>query len=63
MIRVASVENPTGIANPHPRAWTQSKLARTGRLEAVKRGKVWYTTQQAVDTYRRSVESVQSDSL
>lgn len=34
-----------------------SLLARTGRLEAVKRGKVWYTTQRAVDTYRRSVES------
>lgn len=34
-----------------------SLLARTGRLEAVKRGKVWYTTRQAVDAYRRSVES------
>lgn len=32
-----------------------SLLARTGRLEAVKRGKVWYTTQQAVESYRRSV--------
>ena len=38
-------------------------LARTGRSEAIKGRKVWYTTQQAVDTYRRSVESVQSDSL
>lgn len=34
-----------------------SLLARTGRLEAVKRGKVWYTTRQAVDAYRQSVES------
>ena len=25
MIRAASVENTTGIANPHPSAWTQSK--------------------------------------
>ena len=32
-------------------------LARNGRLEAVKRGKVWYTTRQAVDAYRQSVGS------
>lgn len=32
-----------------------SLLARTGRLEAVKRGRNWYTTRQAVDAYRRSV--------
>lgn len=32
-----------------------SLLARTGRLEAMKRGKVWYTTRAAVETYRRSV--------
>ena len=33
-----------------------SLLARTGRLEAVKRGKVWYTTRNAVEVYRREVE-------
>lgn len=32
-----------------------SLLARTGRLEAVKRGKVWYTTRQAIEQYRQSV--------
>lgn len=32
-----------------------SLLARTGRLEAVKRGKAWYTTRHAVDAYRRSL--------
>lgn len=40
-----------------------SLLARTGRLEAVKRGKVWYTTRQAVDAYRRSVEASRDVSL
>ncbi|MFZ1466042.1 MAG: Fic family protein, partial [Anaerolineae bacterium] len=34
-----------------------SLLARSGRLEAVKRGKVWYTTRQAVDAYRQSAGS------
>ena len=33
-----------------------SLLARTGRLDAVKRGRNWYTTHQAVALYRRSVE-------
>ena len=32
-----------------------SLLARTGRLEAVKRGKVWYTTHRAIEDYRQSV--------
>jgi Fic family protein len=32
-----------------------SLLARTGRIEAVKRGRVWYTTPAAVDEYRESV--------
>jgi hypothetical protein len=32
-----------------------SLLARTGRLEAVKRGRVWYTTRRAVVAYRQSV--------
>ncbi len=32
-----------------------SLLARKGRLEAVKRGRVWYTTRQAVETYIKSV--------
>jgi Fic family protein len=32
-----------------------SLLARKGRLEAIKRGRVWYTTRRAVDFYLRSV--------
>jgi len=32
-----------------------SLLARKGRLEAIKRGRVWYTTRHAVTTYRQSV--------
>ena len=32
-----------------------SLLARRGRLEAIKRGRVWYTTRRAVAAYRRSV--------
>jgi hypothetical protein len=32
-----------------------SLLARTGRLEAIKRGRVWYTTRQAVTGYQESV--------
>lgn len=32
-----------------------SLLARIGRLEAVKRGRNWYTTRRAVDTYLRSI--------
>lgn len=32
-----------------------SLLARTGRIEAVKRGRVWYTTRVAVVEYRKSV--------
>lgn len=32
-----------------------SLLARTGRLEAVKRGRNWYTTPQAVEEYRQSI--------
>ncbi len=33
-----------------------SLLARKGRLEAIKRGRVWLTTRQAVMEYRKSVE-------
>ena len=33
-----------------------SLLARKGRLEAVKRGRNWYTTRRAVAAYRQSVE-------
>ena len=33
-----------------------SLLARLGRIEAIKRGKVWYTTRQAIQTYRESTE-------
>ena len=32
-----------------------SLLARTGRIEAVKRGRVWFTTHNAVVEYRKSV--------
>lgn len=40
-----------------------SLLARTGRLEATKRGRVWYTTPRAVAAYRRSVggDAVESE--
>lgn len=33
-----------------------SLLARTGKLEVTKRGRIWYTTRRAVEAYRRSVE-------
>jgi hypothetical protein len=33
-----------------------SLLARSGRIEAVKRGRVWFTTRTAVEEYRKSVE-------
>jgi hypothetical protein len=32
-----------------------SLLARTGRLEAIKRGRNWYTTRQALAAYLESV--------
>lgn len=32
-----------------------SLLARTGRLEAIKRGRNWYTTRRAMAAYRTSV--------
>jgi hypothetical protein len=32
-----------------------SLLARMGRLEAIKRGRGWYTTRRAVVAYRQSV--------
>jgi hypothetical protein len=32
-----------------------SLLARTGRLEAIKKGRVWYTTSNAVEGYRNSL--------
>lgn len=34
-----------------------SLLARTGRLEAVKRGRNWMTTRQAIESYRQSLDS------
>lgn len=33
-----------------------SLLARTGKIEAVKRGRVWYTSHRAIEVYRESVE-------
>lgn len=38
-----------------------SLLARRGSLEAIKRGRVWYTTRQAVAVYRQSLESGQDN--
>lgn len=35
-----------------------SLLARNGRLEAVKRGKAWYTTRGAIEAYRQSLAPV-----
>ena len=35
-----------------------SLLARIGRLEAIKHGRVWLTTRQAVSDYRKSVKKV-----
>jgi Fic family protein len=35
-----------------------SLLARKGRIDAIKRGRVWYTTRQAVDDYRDSINHV-----
>jgi hypothetical protein len=32
-----------------------SLLARTGRLEAIKKGRLWYTTSNAVEEYRNSL--------
>lgn len=37
-----------------------SLLARTGRLEAIKRGRNWYTTRRAVQAYRQSLEDTTS---
>ena len=37
-----------------------SLLARTGRLEAIKRGRIWYTTRRAVATYQQSVQPDQT---
>lgn len=37
-----------------------SLLARKGRLEAVKRGRVWHTTRRAVADYQRSVSKAQA---
>ncbi len=33
-----------------------SLLARKGRIDALKRGRIWYTTRRAIKTYRESVE-------
>ncbi len=37
-----------------------SLLARKGRLEAIKRGRVWLTTRHAVADYRQSIEGENS---
>jgi hypothetical protein len=33
----------------------QHTAGRKGRLEAIKRGRIWYTTRHAVAAYRQSV--------
>ena len=33
-----------------------SLLARTGRLEAIKRGRIWHTTRKALETYLSSIQ-------
>jgi hypothetical protein len=38
-----------------------SLLARNGRLEAVKRGRVWHTTRQALAVYLESVGKMEVD--
>ena len=38
-----------------------SLLARRGRLEAIKRGRNWYTSRRAVAAYQRSVEETRSE--
>ena len=38
-------------------------LARKGRLEAIKRGRIWFTSRQAVEVYRRSVAPQEPDTL
>ena len=40
---------------PYSQAYL-SLLARKGQLEAVKRGRIWYTTRRAIETYQRSLE-------
>lgn len=32
-----------------------SLLARSGRIEAIKRGQIWFTTRKAIENYRKSV--------
>jgi hypothetical protein len=39
-----------------------SLLARKGRLEAIKRGRIWYTTRRAVQAYQESVQSHKTSS-
>jgi len=43
-------------ASPYTQEYL-SLLARLGRLEAMKRGRVWYTTLQAVEEYQNSVKA------
>lgn len=43
------------VGSPYSQEYL-SLLARTGKIEAVKRGRVWYTTRKAVEDYRKSVE-------
>jgi Fic family protein len=42
------------IGTPYSQEYL-SLLARTGRLDVLKRGRVWYTTRRAVQDYQRSV--------
>lgn len=44
------------VGSPYSQAYL-SLLARKGHLEAIKRGRNWYTTRQAVEQYRESVST------
>lgn len=62
---------PTDVPSPFEESWIPlreacqgtpysqdylSLLARTGRLEAIKRGRIWYTTRRAITAYRQSLK-------
>jgi len=49
-----AAEGTEGAGAPYSQEYL-SLLARKGRLEAVKRGRLWYTTRQALDAYIQSL--------
>ncbi len=54
-----AAEGTEGAGAPYSQEYL-SLLARKGRLEAIKRGRVWLTTRQAVADYRLSIEDANS---